>query len=429
MEEAKKARTTAKGRFTRDEKSLSDALKVETLPLATLERRFKDLKSKWDLCQETHDNYALFAGEMEAAEADGLEIWIEELSERFNAIEIIADEMSEVLASKGSLPSAAKEEIKFAELGSSCIVKIEKLKFPTFNGDLRRYPQFKQEFLRHIAPQCSNTQLAIVLKGYLSSDIRVGVENCGEDYNRIWERLDMRYGNVQKLVDLVLNDIKKMPCSESDDISTIAMIETVERAHQDLIRMDAEIEMSNSTIISEVERRMPPKMKDEWAAIVTKSAISTSNRFYALLGLLGDWRRKLEYLNDSIRADTSDVHGEAHHLRDTNQSRNQGLDICWYHDLEGANSEHPIFKCRMFKSLSVEARIKLMKENKVCLVCLEKSCPGESGGKCKNPRFKCRKPGCEGKHHHTLHSSGSEEAVLHANDTGMGETLLLTQEA
>ena len=73
MEEAKKAHTLAKSGFTRAEKSLSDALKLENLPLSTLDRRFNDLKLKWDICQETHDNYALFSEEMEATEA---EVWM-----------------------------------------------------------------------------------------------------------------------------------------------------------------------------------------------------------------------------------------------------------------------------------------------------------------------------------------------------------------
>ena len=436
MEEAKKARTLAKSGFTRAEKSLSDALKLENLPLSTLDRRFNDLKLKWDICQETHDNYALFSEEIEATEAEGLDGWIDDLSERFSVIEIKADGKRDTHVSKQQASTATAGATP-PGLGFSGIVKVEKVKFPSFYGDLRHYPLFKKDFLNQIAPQYKDTQVAFVLKGYLSSEIRASIENCGDDSKKIWERLDMRYGNVQKLVDLILNDIKKLPAGKSDDISTISMIETIETAYQDLVRMNCEMEMSNSTIISEIEKRMPPKMKDEWASLITKgasttpnaylSAISTTQRFAALLELLGDWRRKLEYLNASLRAEPSSFQGEAHHLRDAPQIRNRGLDKCWYHDLEGGPNYHPIFKCRAFRSLPVESRIKMMKENKICLVCQEKSCPGGSGDKCQDPRFKCRESGCEGNHHHTLHFTGNEQAASHASMSGNGQTLLLTQ--
>ena len=65
----------------------------------------------------------------------------------------------------------------------------------------------------------------------------------------------MRYGNVQKLVDLILSDIKELPVGKGDDMTTISMIQTIETAHQDLVRMNCEIEMSNSTIISEIEKK------------------------------------------------------------------------------------------------------------------------------------------------------------------------------
>ena len=429
MEEAKKARTLAKSGFTRAEKALSDALKLENIPLSTLDRRFNDLKSKWDLCQETHDNYAFYSEEMGAAEADGLDGWIDNLSERFSVIEIQTDEKRDAQVSKQQA-SIAPTGVASAGPSTSGIVKVEKMKLPPFHGDLRHYPLFKKDFQKQVAPQYKDTQLAFALKGYLSPEIRASVENCGDDSAKIWERLDMRYGNVQKLVDLILNDIKELPIGKGDDITTISMIQTIETAHQDLVRMNCETEMSNSTIISEIEKRMPSKMKDEWASLVTKDAattLPTAQRFEELLKLLGDWRRKLEYLNASLRSEPTPIDGESHHLRDTPQTRNRGSDKCWYHDLEGGPNSHPIFKCRAFKSMPVEARIKKMKDNKIYLICQEKSCPGGSGDKCQDPRFKCRVSGCEGNHHHTLHFTGDEQPASHASTSGNGQTLLLTQ--
>ena len=145
MEEAKKARTLAKSGFTRAEKALSDALKLENIPLSTLDRRFNDLKSKWDLCQETHDNYAFHSEEMMAAEADGLDGWIDNLSERFSVIEIQTDEKRDAQVSKQQA-SIAPTGVASAGPSTSGIVKVEKMKLPPFHGDLRHYPLFKKDF-------------------------------------------------------------------------------------------------------------------------------------------------------------------------------------------------------------------------------------------------------------------------------------------
>ena len=265
MEEAKKTRTAAKATFTRAEGTLLDALKVPKLPKATLMRRFDDLKTKWDNCQSAHDSYSHFSQDMGGDEAGALEGWIDDLTKRFNGIEIITDQKLEEYQPV-SLTSPTNNMNEY--LPNSNVpkprnaIKIQAMQFQTFKGDIRRYPQFKAEFVKHVAPQCTGDQLAFILKSYLISEIRDEVENCGEEYLKIWERLDMRYGNIQKLIDTILSDIKSMPGGKDDYISTITMINTVERAHQDLVRLDAEGEMCNSSIISEIERRMPLKMKE-----------------------------------------------------------------------------------------------------------------------------------------------------------------------
>jgi hypothetical protein len=278
--------------------------------------------------------------------------------------------------------------------------------------------------------------LAFVLKSYLISEIRNEVENCGDDCAKIWERLDFRYGNIQKLIDTILNEIKSMPCGD-DAASTIRMINTVEKAHQDLVRLDAEGEMCNSTIISEIELRMPLKLKEEWATLVTKKPMDTSQRFVVLLEILGDWRRKLEYMSEDIRSGSSSLKGDIFHIR--NESRTQSrpqngtpVNRCWHHESEGIPGEHAIWRCRKFQALPSETKIKLAKESKACLICLMTTCPGsEDQNKCQDRKFKCREPLCEGKHHYLLHDTGRQEgSCAHTSgDDSNGKTLLLTQQA
>ena len=87
-EAAKQKRTIIKGQFTRAEKQLKDLLKLPlNVPLSTIQRRFEDLKSKWNEIQEAHDLYMSQLEEVTEEE----EKWMDEIIERFDALEIEAD--------------------------------------------------------------------------------------------------------------------------------------------------------------------------------------------------------------------------------------------------------------------------------------------------------------------------------------------------
>ena len=94
---------------------------------------------------------------------------------------------------------------KIDEIKSSAI-QLERMKFSKFEGDIRKYPKFKEEFHIHIRPICSVSQLPFILRSYLSDAIQDEVDNAGNDYNAIWERLDAKYGDKGRLVDAVMAD-------------------------------------------------------------------------------------------------------------------------------------------------------------------------------------------------------------------------------
>ncbi len=48
--------------------------------------------------------------------------------------------------------------------GSSKFLRFDSFRFTSFGGDIRKYPQFRTEFIKHIEPRCAADELAIVLK-------------------------------------------------------------------------------------------------------------------------------------------------------------------------------------------------------------------------------------------------------------------------
>ena len=98
-----------------------------------------------------------------------------------------------------------------------------------------------------------------------------------------------------------MSEIKQMPtCSNSDDQRALEMINTIEKAHRDLKRLDLEKEISNSTIVSIIEGRLQAV---EWIRIVTgdKRDEIPRDKFPSLLKLLLTCRERIEYKRSEIR--------------------------------------------------------------------------------------------------------------------------------
>ena len=67
--------------------------------------------------------------------------------------------------------------------------------FKPFDGNIRKYPRFKEEFELHIQPLCDAKQLPFVLKSYLCDELREDVDSLRENIADIWDRLDRRFEN------------------------------------------------------------------------------------------------------------------------------------------------------------------------------------------------------------------------------------------
>ena len=183
-------------------------------------------------------------------------------------------------------------------------IRLERLKFRSFNGNLRKYPKFKSEFLKHIRPLYKADEVSFVLKSYLSDDVREEVENL-DDFAEMWTRLDRRYGDEGKHIDAIMSEIKDSPLCENEDIETLLrMINTIEKAHRDLSRLGLEKEISNSTIVSMIEEKMPCELQKEWLKIVTGTDQTSiaRDKFPPLLKLLLEYRDRMEYKYSDMRS-------------------------------------------------------------------------------------------------------------------------------
>ena len=308
MSEEKKARSIAKAQFTRAEGHLLQALN-DGKDRWAIERRYDDLKVRWNKTQDAHDGYVLTLANDDDAVKEA--IWIDEIADRFSKIELSVSKMFDA-------PKQCEEKTRPERVDDTkatiqqCGVKIERMKLAVFKGDIRKYPEFKREFIKYIQPQCQTEELPFVLKGYLDEIVKEEVNNVGDVYAEMWKRLDMKYGNIGKLVDPILSDVKKLSPNNSHPSEVLKMINTVEKAWRDLKALGQANELCNSTTISIIEQAMSQQMKNEWIKLIASKAFDSGKKFLSLLEFVRDWRCRIEYALAEIREEEA-LHQSSQH--------------------------------------------------------------------------------------------------------------------
>ena len=122
---------------------------------------------------------------------------------------------------------------------SSSNTKNERLKNPTFSGDIRTYMKFKKDFKEIVEPNYQGAQLSYVLReSCLQGHAKALVQNI-DKVEDIWEKLKDRYGDTMHLVEIVIKELNELPVMKgSDDRKLIAMVDWLEKGLQNLEAID-----------------------------------------------------------------------------------------------------------------------------------------------------------------------------------------------
>ena len=368
----------------------SEGTKVVKHLVGAIKNPHKRLEDRMISCERAQEDYISSLIDKEVVESESH--WIATTLGTYNK----ACNEVEIFISRNGTEKEASTSYDKPGAGSAGI-KLEKVKFDPFRGNLRKYTTFKEEFLKHIKPLYKPSEQAFVLRSYLSDEIKEEIEGLGEDTKQIWKRLDEKYGDQGKLVDAITSEIKKLGKSVNEDPKgTIEMIKIIERAHRDLKSMGLKKEISNSTIVSMIEERLPEAIEKEWIQTVTNKLQPEiiKDKFPALLDLLLEFRERIEYKFSDLRSGSS----EMGHTLLANRGIKEEKPRCWMHP---NHHGHPIWKCIAFENKSAAEKIRLVRENEACFKCLEQ---GHTTKSCKR-KFKCKEDGCGMPHHQMLHEA------------------------
>ena len=434
METAKKKRTVAKSQFTRYENRLKDAIVSKEIDEWTLNRRYEDLKDRWDKTQDANDEFISLLTEPD--DITQAEEWLNELCARFDAVELqVGKKLKELKPAPAESASDSKPVVAESQrkTESKSIIPLKKMQFKIFTGDIRKFPLFKSEFITHVEPHYNSSQLAFILKEHLSESIQDEMSNVIDDYSMLWARLDQKFGNVGHLVDKILDDIKRLKIQDVNSEAILNMISIVEKANSDLERLGQEAELHNSTTISIIEQSMTKEMKVEWVKEIagkpcTGKAFSSRQKFTGLLEFLKGWRNRLEYMGASIREEPIVKRGDTFIAQDKARSESKKKIRCWFHQVDEEPGDHPIWKCKNFLKKPTHERRELATLNKACHRCLNVGCAGATDVKNCGRSFTCHVSGCNEDHNVLLHvDKGQVFHTTETSDDGTANPLLPLQ--
>ena len=224
---AKKKRSTAKQRFHRAYNIMTDGLRedeeeeVLNQIMSDLENSYKEIEEKNEHLIETIDpsdeenNVALIL-KLE----DEMNIMYSELCDTRKGI--IGIRRSQRDRNKSSVTGEREVRSRDSQL------KIKPLQAPTFTGNIREYPCFKRDFESHMTRVYGKDPF--VLKTCLSGEALQHVIAVDDDYDEMMKRLDMKYGRPEKLIDVILGELKSLRrVEENDNKRFVQMVDLIER--------------------------------------------------------------------------------------------------------------------------------------------------------------------------------------------------------
>ena len=299
------------------------------------------------------------------------------------------------------------------------------------------------------------------LKMCLSGEALQAVKGSEGNYDEMLQRLDDKFGNSRKIVDLVISDLKSLKkISDGDTKGFIKMVDQVEQCWLDLKKVNLSDELNTANGVSHIEKVLPSLQKRE---LVIKAEVSvTSKLFPELLKFLQKERKVLEYMNSNVRNSSGDNKVTVHNVNSTfetntdldlvklekkvgedQQVNNKEFESCIVNLTEmvkGANHEteskgegcllhnstgHDLTDCYKFKDFGSKDRFEMVKSNGICFRCLRGYHPARSCKVGKLCDVVIKGQGLCNRNHHPLLHPDKIEGILHSAVSGKPFTTLL----
>ena len=228
-------------------------------------------------------------------------------------------------------------------------------------------------------PTLDKDSACYILRSCLEREPAETVKCVDDDIKKMWKRLDEKYGDPVKLTDAIINTIQDIrPIKEGANKRFIELVDAVEDGSKDLKRLGLEREITTTSSVSIIERKLAANIKREWAKLVSanNSTVNKTNKFPSLLSFLLSKKRAIEYDTTELRlTTTSTIKGSAHYAKTNKDSVERRGDNtrtqnnkCLFH----RESDHWTSESKFYLSKPNEDKMKILKEKGACWSCLRR---------------------------------------------------------
>ena len=279
------------------------------------------------------------------------------------------DDMTEKLTSRIGLKD---DKVAKRETCTSSSLKLEKIKLPRFEGEMCAYPRFKRDF-ENKSCRISKATMRPVLRSCLGSNPATTVKSIDDDISEMWKRLDEKYGDPAKVADVIIDGIwRTRIIREGEEKRFVEFVEIVEDGYRDLKRLGLESEITTTSSVSIIEKKLPADIRRKWAEIVCadNSTVDKTNKFPSVLNVLRSQRGAIEYDTASLRVPTSPVKAVTHHATAREEIDMKGQRMTQGKCLIHEGGKHSTEECKVYSSKSFDEKKTLLKEKNACWSCL-----------------------------------------------------------
>ena len=286
----------------------------------------------------------------------------------------------------------------------SCGFKMEKPKMPLFAGDIRDYAIFRSDFKHAVDSRYSKRDAISLLRTSLQGRPLELIKGIGTDYDAAWSYLDSVYGDPRFVADTITQDITKFrPLRDGEDARFCDLVHLVQRSFTTLKEVGRPHDMDNNHMLALIEQRMCIDDRKVWARHQENSGQEAT--LAQLIAWMNTEMKSRMRATAPLRSTGPPTRHPVGHIGSDLNSPKAGLPYkCWI----CKNASHWTDQCQKFASLSLENRIKAVKENHACFSCLKRAGRDHRSANCSRRRQcpeKSNGSQCPYYHHPLLHGA------------------------
>ena len=309
----------------------------------------------------------------------------------------------------------------------SVTLKHEKPKLPNFNGDVRKYFIFKDDFKHAVESRYTERDAITILRSCLGTEPAKLVEGICNDLKIVWRYLDQAYGDPRVVSDVITSDLEKFrPIQPGEDQRFCELVNLVRRSYNILKEIRRPQDIDNTHVISLIERKLTREDQRIWARSLNTS---TEPSMATLLEWLEYEMCARKRSGAGIRKSYSNTAKSTvvHVVSSSDKPNQSAVHTTTIKDAPRekppcyvCQNKHYVDQCPRFKEMSCKERWKVVKDKKACFCCLKIS-KDHSVSNCRK-RKECGELSqgstCTKFHHKLLHSEPGNAVLSVSHEQG-----------